>query len=124
VTGKKGTSVVETRRVLLGLPDVAEGRSYGQPAFLLKGHFLARFRDHDTVLVLKLATIDDRDFLMQMNPDAFFFTEHYRNYPAVLVRLAEISRTLLARVVKDSCHHLGAMPPARPRPRSRSKRTR
>ena len=123
-TKRRGTSPAEAKRLLLDLPGVAEGRSYGFPAFLLKGHFLARFRDDDTVLVLKLASIPDRQFLMQMNPQAFFFTEHYRNYPAVLVRLAEISRTLLARVVKDSCHHLDAMPPARPRPRSRSKRTR
>jgi hypothetical protein len=123
-TKRRGTSPAEAKRLLLELPGVAEGRSYGFPAFLLKGHFLARFRDDDTVLVLKLASIPDREFLMQMNPQAFFFTEHYRNYPAVLVRLAEISRTLLARVVKDSCHHLDTMPLARLRPRPRKGRAR
>ena len=67
---------------MLGLPDVSEGRSYGMPSFLLHGRFLARFRDDDTVLVLQLATINERDVLMDLDARAFFFTEHYRDYPA------------------------------------------
>jgi hypothetical protein len=113
----RGVGVEEARRFLLGLPDVAEGRSYGLPSFLLKGRFLARFRDDDTVLVLQLATIDDRDFLMQLDPRAFFFTEHYRNYPAVLVRLADVPPALLATVVKDCWRHVSSLPPPRKRAR-------
>src|SRR5207245_2986308 len=96
---RRGVRVVEARRVLLGLPNVVEGRSYGIPSFLLNGRFLARFRDDDTVLVLQLATIAERDVLMRVEPQAFFFTEHYRDYPAVLIRLAEVPRVLLADVV-------------------------
>src|SRR5438094_668220 len=92
---RRGVRVVEARRLLLKLPNVTEGRSYGMPSFLLNGRFLARFRDDDTVLVLQLATISERDVLMELDPHAFFFTEHYRNYPAVLVRLAEVARPLL-----------------------------
>jgi len=55
--------VVEARRLLLKLSNVTEGRSYGMPSFLLNGRFLARFRDDDTVLVLQLATISERDVL-------------------------------------------------------------
>jgi hypothetical protein len=111
----RGVRVQHVRRLLLQLPDVVAGRSYGMPAFLLNGRFLARFRDDDTVLVLALATIDDRDFLMQLDPRAFFFTEHYRNYPAVLVRLAEVPLALLTSVVQDAWRHAAAKPPARPR---------
>src|SRR5687767_6899287 len=89
-TRARGVGLEDARRMLLRLPHVSEGRSYGLPAFLLNGRFLARFRDDDTVLVVQLATIADRDFLMQVDPRAFFFTEHYRNYPAVLIRLAEV----------------------------------
>jgi hypothetical protein len=110
--------------MLLRLPGVTEGRSYGLPSFLLNGRFLARFRDSDTVLVLQLATIDDRDFLMQIEPRAFFFTEHYRDYPAVLVRLADVPRELLATVVKDSWQHVRTLPPARQRARKRAARRR
>ncbi|MGQ0702256.1 MAG: MmcQ/YjbR family DNA-binding protein [Gemmatimonadales bacterium] len=109
------------RRRILRLPNVVEGRSYGRSAFLLNGRFLARFRDGDTVLVLQLATIDDRDFLMRLDPHAFFFTEHYRNYPAVLVRLAEVPRDLLAEVVEDSWRHVSSLPPRQQRPTRRGR---
>ncbi|HXV86278.1 MAG TPA: hypothetical protein VD793_06250 [Gemmatimonadales bacterium] len=112
---RRGVRVPDARRMLLRLPNVVEGRSYGLPAFLLNGRFLARFRDKDTVLVLQLATIMDRDVLMQLDPAAFFFTPHYRDYPAVLVRLAEVRRPLLATVVKDAWRHVSTLPPKRRR---------
>ena len=120
----RGVSVDDAHQLLLGLPNVVEGRSYGLPSYLLNGRFFARFRDADTVLVVQLATIGERDVLMELDPTAFFFTEHYRNYPAVLVRLAEVAPGLLAEVVQEAWRHVSAMPPARrPRkPRARAKR--
>lgn len=123
----RGVPVEDARELILRLPDVSAGRSYGLPSFLLNGRFLARFRDGDTVLVLQLATIDDRDFLMQLDPQAFFFTEHYRNYPAVLVRLADVPPALLARVVNDAWRHVSTLPaprPGRKRPGGRAGRRR
>src|SRR2546429_9612592 len=111
----RGVRVVEARRLLLKLAKVTEGRSYGMPSFLLKGRFFARFRDDDTVLVLQLATIGEREVLMELDPAAFFFTEHYRNYPAVLVRLAKVAAPLLTDVVTESWRQVSALPPRRPR---------
>lgn len=112
---RRGISVPAARRLLLDLPHVVEGRSYGMPSFLLNGRFFARFRDDDTVLVLQLATISERDVLMELDPGAFFFTDHYRNYPAVLVRLAEVPPPLLTDVVTEAWRHVSALPPKRPR---------
>ena len=120
----RGVRVQDARRLLLRLPNVVEGRSYGLPSFLLNGRFLARFRDDDTVLVLQLATIAEREVLMQLEPDAFFFTEHYRNYPAVLIRLAAVPRSLLADVVAVSWRHVAALPPARRPPKTAPARKR
>lgn len=92
-TPSRGVPVPDAR-LLLELSKVSEGRSYGLPSFLLNGRFFARFRDDDTVLVLQLGTIGDREALMQLDPRAFFFTEHYRHYPAVLIRLAEVPPSL------------------------------
>ena len=110
-----GVRVQEAHRLPLRLPNVTEGRSYGLPAYLLNGRFLARFRDDDTVLVLQLATIAEREVLMDLDPQAFFFTEHYRNYPAVLIRLANVSQALLADVIRESWRHVSAKPAARRR---------
>jgi len=111
----RGVSVQAARQLLLHLPNVVEGRSYGMPSFLLNSRFLARFRDEGTVLVLQLATVGEREVLMDLDPGAFFFTEHYRNYPAVLVRLAEVAAPLLSDVVTESWRHVSALPPGRPR---------
>ena len=99
--------------MLLRLEDVTEGRSYGMPAFLLGGKFFARFRDDDTVLVLQLGTIADRDVLMQLAPQVFFFTDHYRDSPAVLIRLEAGSPSLLADVVEEAWRQLAAKRGAR-----------
>ena len=114
---KRGVRRADARRLLLRLADVAEGTSYGMPSFLLNGRFLARFRDDDTVMVLHLATIPDREVLMQMDPRAFFFTDHYRSYPAVLIRLAEVPKPLFADVVTEAWRHVSSLPPPRPRKR-------
>ena len=43
---------------------------------------------------------------MELDPRVFFFTEHYRNYPAVLVRLADVPRVLLGDVVTEAWRHV------------------
>lgn len=116
---KRGVAKTEARKLLLSLGGVAEGRSYGFPSFLLNGRFLARFRDDDSVLVLRLGAIGDREVLMELEPRAFFFTEHYRDYPAVLIRLAEVPRPLFRDVVREAWRQAAAKPPSR---RHRSKK--
>lgn len=115
----RGVRVADARRLLLGLPHIVAGRSYGMPSFLLDGRFFARFRDDDSVLVLQLGTMAERDVLMQLDPRAFFFTEHYRNYPAVLIRLAEVPPTLFADVVREAWHQVTTIRAAGPRHRNK-----
>jgi hypothetical protein len=124
---RRPVTAAEARRLILDLPGVAPGRSYGLPAFLMAGKFFARFRDDDAVLVVRLSSIDDRDVLMRLAPEAFFFTDHYRDSLAVLVRLAEVDRRLLAQVLEDARKDVSASVarPARPaRGRPRKTRTR
>jgi hypothetical protein len=70
----------------LALPGVEESTSYGTPALKLKGKLLARLKEDGVTLVL-IPGFEERDRLMRSRPRVFFITEHYRNYPAVLVRL-------------------------------------
>ncbi|MFN2567544.1 MAG: MmcQ/YjbR family DNA-binding protein [Gemmatimonadaceae bacterium] len=79
------------RQLLLGFPGVEEGPCYGTPGFRVRGKFLARLRDNDTILVVKCGDIE-RDLRMQADPDTFFTTDHYRGWPTVLVRLAAVTR--------------------------------
>ena len=96
----RGVTVAAAKKLLLALKDVKPGTSYGYPSFMLYEKFFARFRDDDTVLVLQLGSIDDRDVLVQMDPKAYFFTDHYKDYPAVLIRLADITGARLAETLQ------------------------
>ena len=62
-------------------------------------------RDEDTVFALR-AEIDDRDLLIEMEPETFFITDHYRGYPYVLIRLATTDATRLAPLVERAWHTL------------------
>jgi len=84
------------RRLALALPSVEEGTSYGTPALKVKKNLFVRWRnevDPDTI-VLRM-TFDQREGLMADDPDAYFITDHYLNYPFVLVRLARVDSDAL-----------------------------
>ena len=84
-----GVSADSARRMMLAFPGVEEGPCYGTAGFRVRGKFLARLRDDDTVLVVKCGD-DERDFRMRIDPHTFFITDHYRGYPTVLVRLDSV----------------------------------
>jgi hypothetical protein len=115
----RGVSAQRARKLLLALPGVQPALSYGMPAFHVQGRFFARLRDDDTVLVLQLAEIAQRDVLLQVDPDAFFFTDHYRNYPSVLIRLADVEAGMLKDVLREAHVRASAKPARRPARRKR-----
>jgi len=90
------------RGVASALPGIQEGTSYGTPAWRHKGRLLARLHQDGQSLMLKVG-FEAREHLVRADPETFFVTEHYRNYPSVLARLDRLSaadlRELLARAV-------------------------
>jgi hypothetical protein len=119
---ERGVSAAAARKLLGSLPGVEAGLSYGMPAYKVRGRFFARLRDDDTVLVLTLAEIAQREALIEVDPQAFFFTDHYRNYPTVLIRLAAAPAALLQDVVRDAHAHAATLPARAPARRRRSRR--
>ncbi|MGZ6016955.1 MAG: MmcQ/YjbR family DNA-binding protein [Phenylobacterium sp.] len=80
----------DVRQIALSLPGVEEASAYGHPAFKAFGKFLTRIRAEDDSLVIVGVGFDERDMLMEAEPDTFHITPHYKNYPSVLARLANI----------------------------------
>lgn len=89
----------DLRRLFLALPGVAESTHHRTMSFIVGKRFLGRIRDDDTVFALRIG-LDDRDLLIEMEPDAFFTTDHYRGYPYVLIRLAATDPGRLAPLVE------------------------
>jgi len=72
------------------LPDVDVDRSYGTPALKTKNKLIARLRSEaEGGLALKCELLD-REMLLQADPDAFYITDHYADYPMVLINLAKV----------------------------------
>lgn len=70
------------------LPEIEEAVSYGTPSLKVKGKFLSRVREPG-VLVL-MCSLEEKEFLIQNNGGTYFETDHYRGWPAVLIRLPKI----------------------------------
>jgi hypothetical protein len=89
------------RRLGLTLPNVEEGTSYGTPALKVKGKaFVCLHRDRDKI-VLKMP-FDRREELMAGDPEVYFITDHYRDYPCVLVSLDKVHPDALPELVQTA----------------------
>ena len=102
---KRGVTYDEYRQIALAFPGVEEGTSFGMPAFKVRGKFMSRLREED-VLVLKPVYDDEQQFLMGTQPEAFFLTDHYRGYTAILVRLSQVDPAELRRLVEQAWREL------------------
>ncbi|HUZ11665.1 MAG TPA: MmcQ/YjbR family DNA-binding protein [Caulobacteraceae bacterium] len=80
----------EMRQIALSFPGVEEGASYGRPSFLVNRKFFTRLRREDDSLVLLEVSFDEREMLMAAEPETFHVTAHYKDYPAVLARIASL----------------------------------
>jgi hypothetical protein len=86
------------RKVGLALPDVEESTSYGAPSLKVRGQLLTCPAIHKSAepgsIVIRV-DFDQRAGLLAEAPDTYYLTDHYVNYPAVLVRLSRIRREAL-----------------------------
>ncbi|MBI1788231.1 MAG: MmcQ/YjbR family DNA-binding protein [Acidobacteria bacterium] len=77
------------RRIALEFPNVQEGTSYGTPALKVKGKLFVRLREDPDSLVIRMP-FDQRQELLAADPETYYITDHYRDYPWMLVRLSKV----------------------------------
>jgi hypothetical protein len=81
------------REMGLALPHVEEGTVYGSPALKVRGNMFACIAIHRSADPESLAVridFDQREELMAADPNTYYLTDHYVNYPVVLVRLTRV----------------------------------
>jgi hypothetical protein len=100
-TSPRGVTYSTVCKLALALPGVEEGMSWGTPGLKVKGRFLARLKEDGESLVLRMGLLE-REQLMENAPEVFYVTDHYLNYPAVLVRLPKADKALLGMVLEES----------------------
>jgi hypothetical protein len=93
---------VETvRRLALALPEVEEGTSYRTTAWKVRKKMFARVKEDGESIVLFVDFLE-REALTQERPDTYVVTDHYRDYPMVIVRLATVDLDELRELLIES----------------------
>ena len=82
----------------LALPGVEQGTTYGVPSLKVRGKMFACPAIHKSAEPQTLAVridFDQRDELMAADPETYYLTDHYVNYPVMLVRLSRVHQDAL-----------------------------
>jgi hypothetical protein len=85
----------DIRATALRWPEVEDGTSYGTPALKVRRKMLVRLKEDGDSLVMPGVPQDERDMLIESRPKVFYFTDHYRDYPMVLIRLSKATRAIV-----------------------------
>jgi hypothetical protein len=107
---KRGAVTFETvRRAGASLPGVEEGLAYGKPALKVGKTMLAGMATNRSAeansLVVRVSA-EQRAELVAMEPAVYYFTEHYADYDAVLVRMDKITAEAMAGLLQMAHRHV------------------
>lgn len=73
------------REMVLALPETVETTSWDARSFKVNGKVILFWNPTHDCPVFKVP-IEERDFLIEADPDTFFTTDHHRPWPLVLAR--------------------------------------
>ena len=105
---RKKDAFATVRALGLALPGVEEGTMYGTPALMVGGRLFACIASHKSAEPDTLVVVIDfasRDELIAADPDTYYLTYHYVEYPSVLVRLDRIRRDALKDLLLMAHRH-------------------
>jgi hypothetical protein len=104
------------RKIGLGFAGVEESTMYRSPALKVRGKLLACIAIHKSAEPGSLAVsvdFDQRAELIATAPDVYYLTDHYVNYPVVLVRLSRIHPDALPGMLHTAWRFMTAKTPGR-----------
>jgi hypothetical protein len=90
----------DIRKIALAWPEVEDGTSYGTPALKVRKKMLVRLREDNDSLVMPGVPLDEREMLVESQPKVFYFTDHYRDYPMVLIRLSKAKLSIVEPLLR------------------------
>lgn len=95
------TTFDDVRAIARTLPGVEDSTSYGTPALKVRGKLMVRLHQDMDCFVLRTELLE-REMLLQSAPDVFFITDHYRDYPWILVRFAAVDTRALPHLLETA----------------------
>jgi hypothetical protein len=121
VPGKGRITFETVREIGRKLPGVEAGTAYGSPMLRVNGRIFTgiavnRQAEPDSLMVY-LSDFEERDALLEEDPDTYYLKPHYEAYPVVLVRLRRVTRDALEDLVRGAHRIVSSKPPGRARPK-------
>ena len=105
------------RKMALAFSGVEEGTTYGTPALKVRGQLLTCMAIHKSAEPGSLAVrigFEDRAALISTDPEVYYLTDHYVEYPVVLVRLSRIHADALRDLLGMAWRFVSAKNPSAP----------
>jgi hypothetical protein len=88
-------------RLAAGLLGVEHSTSYGTPALKVRGKLFARLHQDGESLVVHIDH-EERRMRMAADPSVYYITDHYLNYPWILVRLDRVEDDDLKDLLREA----------------------
>ena len=110
------------RELARALPHLEESTSYGAQSWKVRGKLVACQAINKSAEPNSLGVMipfEQRDELIAAQPDVYYVTDHYVNYPCVLVRLSRVHRDALRDLLGMAARFVGETA-KKPRPRRRA----
>lgn len=84
------------------LPEVEESTWHRTPSLKIAGKGFARLRAEAEGGLVLMCGLDEKEALLAAGDPAFYTTQHYDGYGAILVDLAKVDEKQLAELIEDA----------------------
>ena len=86
-------------KIALDIPGTVEVLWFRKPAVFLHDQFLTKVHDKEEAMTFRVSSMEMRDMMLEAEPELFYITDHYRNFPFVLARLSALTPKLLKEIL-------------------------
>ena len=86
-------------KIALAISGSKEVLWFRKPAVFLHDQFLTKVHDKEEAMTLRVSSMEMRDMMLEAEPELFYITDHYRNFPFVLARLSALTPKILKEIL-------------------------
>lgn len=116
-------SKAQARQVMLSIPGTDERLWFHEPSVFIHDRFLAKTHKKEDAVTLQVGSMEMRNMMLEAEPKLFYITDHYRNFPFVLIRLSALTKTVLKEMLVGRAAQLAAMKPIKRTPKKKKTAT-
>jgi hypothetical protein len=95
-------------KIALAIPGAEEVLWFRKPAVFLHGQFLTKVHDKEEAMTFRVSSMEMRDMMLEAEPQLFYITDHYRNFPFILARLSTLTPKVLKEMLAGRAAQLAA----------------